>query len=85
VRGVEPLTYGLQHIGAPFRTVPLSSFRSIALLPFLLPQLKPLLDSPLDMIFFDGDLPDTVSKRGKGRVETAILGEAALKRRRTEG
>jgi hypothetical protein len=59
--------------------------RSIALLPFLLPQLKPLLDSPLDMIFFDGDLPDTVSNRGKGRVESAILGEAALKRRRTEG
>ena|GEM_PF-5871191 len=36
------------------------------------------------MIFFDGDLPDTVSKRGKGRVEDAILGVAALERIRTE-
>jgi len=37
------------------------------------------------MMFFDGDWPDTVSSIGKGWVEDAILGKAALKRRRTEG
>jgi hypothetical protein len=37
------------------------------------------------MMLFDEDLPDTVSTIGNGRAEHAILGEAALKRRRREG
>jgi hypothetical protein len=64
---------------------------SCRVLPLILPlkmykvELKCCLISPLGVMLFDEDLPDPASTIGNGRAEDAILGEAALKRRRTEG